>query len=240
MPRPFVTPTPRRLLLLETSHQPGLVGLSVGERLVGQRHLESGRHNGRDLAPAIAALLAEQGWGARDLGGVAIGRGPGSYTGLRVGIMSAKTMAYVVGCPLVALDTFAVIAAQSPAECGRIDIISDAQKEAVYIQGFVREYDKWHANDELRVVEFADWLASRVPDAWVGGPGVVRYRDRLPVGVSLTAPECWSPSLDSLLALAVRRLDAGERDDAFTLEPLYLRASSAELQWRDRIGRTPA
>ena len=233
-----MTPTPRRLLLIETSHQPGLVGLALGDRVVAHRHLESGRHNARDLAPAIAALLAEQGWSPRDLSGVAVGRGPGSYTGLRVGLMSAKTMAYVVGCPLVAIDSFAVIADQSPAACRRIDIISDAQKEAVYVQGFVRDGEHWKASDELRVVGFADWLAGRVPDAWVGGPGVVRYRDRLPADVPLAAPECWSPGLGSLLALAVRRLDAGERDDAFGLEPLYLRASSAELQWRDRIGRT--
>ena len=159
-----MTPTPRRLLLLETSHQPGLVGLALGDRLVARRRLESGRHNARDLAPAVAALLAEQGWAARDLGGVAVGRGPGSYTGLRVGIMSAKTLAYVTGCPLVALDTFAVIAAQSPAECGRIDIIADAQKEAVYVQGFVREGEAWRPADELRVVGFADWLAGRDPD----------------------------------------------------------------------------
>ena len=235
-----MTPTPRRLLLLETSHQPGLVGLSVGERLVGQRHLESGRHNGRDLAPAIAALLGEQGWAARDLEGVAVGRGPGSYTGLRVGIVSAKTMAYAIGCPLVALDTFAVIAAQSPPECGRIDIISDAQKEAVYVQGFLREKVTWQPVGELRIVEFVDWLASRDGSAWVGGPGLVRYRDRLPTDVPIAPADCWSPGLDSLLTLAVRRIDAGERDDAFTLEPLYLRASSAELQWRDRIGRTPS
>ena len=233
-----MTPTPRRLLLIETSHQPGLVGIALGDRVVAHRHLESGRHNARDLAPAIVALLAEQGWAARELDGVAVGRGPGSYTGLRVGLMSAKTMAYVVGCPLVALDSFAVIAEQSPATCRRIDIISDAQKEAVYVQGFVRDGEHWKASDELRVVEFAQWLAGRDPVAWVGGPGVTRYRDRLPSDIAVTPAESWSPALDSLLALAVRRLDAGERDDAFSLEPLYLRASSAELQWRDRIGRT--
>jgi tRNA threonylcarbamoyladenosine biosynthesis protein TsaB len=240
IPRPFVTATPRRVLLLETSHQPGLVGLALGDRLVSQRHLESGRHNARDLSPAIAALLGEQGWAARDLDGVAVGRGPGSYTGLRVGIMSAKTLAYVTGCPLVALDTFAVIAAQSPPECRRIDVIADAQKEAVYAQSFARADEGWQTMGELRVVEFADWLASRDTAAWVGGPGLTRYRERLPVDVSLSPAECWSPGLDALLSLASRRLDAAERDDVYTLEPLYLRASSAELQWRERLGRTPA
>ena len=232
-----MTDTPRRLLLLETSHQPGLVGLAQGKELLAQRRLESGRHNARDLAPAIAGLLSEQGWAASDLDAVAVGRGPGSYTGLRVGIMSAKTMAYVTGCPLVGIDTFAVVAARTPGG-ERIDIIADAQKEAVYVQGFERDGVSWRAIDELRIMEFGAWIDGRDHSTWVGGPGLVRYRERMPEAVVTSQPECWTPGLDSLLSLASVRLDAGERDDPFALEPLYLRASSAELQWRDRIGRT--
>ena len=227
------------MLLLETSHQPGHVGLALGDQLQARRQLASGRHNARDLAPAMAALLGELGWAARDLDAVAVGRGPGSYTGLRVGIMSAKTMAYVTGCPLVAVDTFAILAEQTPPEAQRIDIIADAQKEAAYVQSFAREDVAWKATDELRIREFGEWLESRDPSAWVGGPGLLRYRDRLG-GVAVPPVECWSPGLEALLVLATRRLDLGERDDPFSLEPLYLRASSAELQWRDRIGRTPS
>ncbi len=234
-----MTDTPRRMLLLETSHQPGLVGLALGDRLLARRQLESGRHNARDLAPAMAALLSELGWAARDLDAVAVGRGPGSYTGLRVGIMSAKTMAYVTGCPLVAIDTFAILAEQTPPGAQRIDIIADAQKEAAYVQSFAWEDAAWKATDELRIREFGDWLESLDPSAWVGGPGLLRYRDRL-ADVLVPPVECWSPGLESLLVLATRRLDLGDRDDPFSLEPLYLRASSAELQWRDRIGRTPS
>ena len=187
----------------------------------------------------MAALLSEQSWSARDLDAVAVGRGPGSYTGLRVGIMSAKTMAYVTGCPLVAIDTFAVVAGQTPGG-ERIDIIADAQKEAVYVQGFEREGASWRPIDVLRILEFGAWLEGRDATACVGGPGLARYRERLPGDVVVTPSDCWTPGLDSVLSLARSRLDAGERDDPFALEPLYLRASSAELQWRDRLGRTPS
>ena len=63
-----------------------------------------------------SALLAKQAWRARELDGVIVSRGPGSYTGLRVGIISAKTLAYAVGCKLLAIDTFAAIARQAPAD----------------------------------------------------------------------------------------------------------------------------
>ena len=78
--------------------------------------LDESRRHARDLAPAVRDLLAEQGWPARSLEAVIVSRGPGSYTGLRVGIMSAKTLAYATGCALLAVDTFAVIARQAPPE----------------------------------------------------------------------------------------------------------------------------
>src|SRR5688572_13644244 len=118
-----------RLLILETSHQPGLVALSAGDQLLGERRLDQARRHARDLAPAVAALLAEQGWRGRDLEGVIVSRGPGSYTGLRVGIMSAKTLAYATGARLVGIDTFAAIARQTPAEATVVDVIADAQQD---------------------------------------------------------------------------------------------------------------
>src|SRR5215210_1225790 len=103
-----------RLLILETSHQPGVVALAENDGVRAERCLDEARRHARDLAPAIAALLAAQGWRARELDGVVVSRGPGSYTGLRVGVMSAKTLAYATGCRLLAVDTFAALAVQAP------------------------------------------------------------------------------------------------------------------------------
>src|SRR5262249_57410856 len=95
-----------RLLLIETSSRAGLVALAEGGRLLGQRQLEEARRHARDLAPAVRDLLAGQNWRARDLHAVVVSRGPGSYTGLRVGIMSAKALAYAAGCELLDIRTF--------------------------------------------------------------------------------------------------------------------------------------
>ena len=132
---PAVTDLPCRLLLLETSNQPGLVGLAEGPRLSARRKLESGRHHARDLAPAIAALLAEQGWTARDLAAVVVSQGPGSYTGLRVGIMSAKTLAYVPGCSACSPSTRSPSSPSNPRPgASAVEVIADAQKDSVYVQ----------------------------------------------------------------------------------------------------------
>ena len=228
-----------RLLILETSGRGGFVALAEGPELCGVRRLDESRRHARDLAPATAELLAAQGWKARDLNGVIVGRGPGSYTGLRVGVMSAKTLAYAVGCALIGVETFAVVAAQTPAGADRVDVLADAQQEKVYVQSFGREGGGWRALAALAVRPFADWLAGRASDAWVSGPGLHRWAAKLPAGVPVVDAALWDPQPESLLRLGLARYTAGERDDPFGLEPLYLRPSSAEEQHRARQGSTP-
>jgi tRNA threonylcarbamoyladenosine biosynthesis protein TsaB len=226
-------PSPR-FLLLETSGRVGLVALAEGAVLRAQRRLDETRRHARDLAPAVADLLREQGWKARELSAVIVGRGPGSYTGLRVGLMSAKTLAFATGCTLIGIETFTAIARQVPEECTRVDVIADAQKDLIYVQAFGRAGQEWRPENELAIRPFAQWLAERLPDAWVSGPGLVKWRAKVPAEVPCVAEEEWNPTVESLLVLGLARYCAGERDDVYALEPLYLRASSAEEQWRGR------
>jgi tRNA threonylcarbamoyladenosine biosynthesis protein TsaB len=223
-----------RFLLLETSGRVGLIALAEGADLRAERRLDETRRHARDLAPAVADLLREQSWKARDLAAVVAGRGPGSYTGLRVGLMSAKTLAFATGCTLIGIDTFAVIARQAPAECERVDVIADAQKDLVYVQTYVRAGEAWQAESELAIRPFAEWLTHRRGDAWVSGAGLVKWRPKVPAEVPCVGEESWHPTVASLLVLGLARYLAGQRDDVFALEPLYLRASSAEEQWRGK------
>jgi tRNA threonylcarbamoyladenosine biosynthesis protein TsaB len=225
--------TDPRLLILETSGRRGAVAVAQGERLLGVRALDEARRNARDLAPAISELLRGQGWTAKQLEAVVVSLGPGSYTGLRVGVMSAKTLAYATNCALLGIDTFAAVALQSPAECLRVDVVGDAQKEDVYVQSFARG-EGWRPAGELRIEPFARWLEQRDTEAWVSGPGLAKWATRLPAGVRCAPVESREPAVESLLTLGLARYRAEERDDLFALEPLYLRASSAERQWRGR------
>lgn len=223
-------------MLLETSGRVGQVGLAQGPQLCGTRRLDEARRHARDLAPAVAGLLAEQGWTPRSLAAVLVSRGPGSYTGLRVGIMSAKTFAYTTGCALVAVPTFAAIAQQAPPEAARVEVIADAQQDKIYVECFVRTESslEWQSECPLRIQTLADWLAQRPPDIWVTGPGLHVYASRLPATLGVTAAPTWDPRLESILAIGLARFAAGQRDNLWTLEPLYLRPSAAEEKWKAR------
>ncbi len=223
-----------RLLILETSGRVASVAVAEGNRLLGTRRLDEARRHARDLAPAVAGLLTEQGWRPRDVHAVLVSRGPGSYTGLRVGVMSAKAFAYATGCALLAVDTFAAVALQAPDACDRLDVLADAQQERVYFQPFTREGGVWRPLEELTIVSVTDWLTQRRADAWVTGPGLKKWEGRLPPAVPRVEEARRDPRPESVLRLGLARHRAGERDAVWSVEPLYLRPSSAEEQWQGR------
>lgn len=224
-----------RWLLLETSGRVGQVALAQGEQVLARRLLAESRRHARDLAPAVRDLLAAFAWSPQELDAIAVSRGPGSYTGLRVGILSAKTLAYATGCALLAVETFAVIAAAAPPQVRRLDVLADAQQERVYVQRFQRSAEgaPLEAATPLRIVSLTEWLATAAgtPELAVSGPALAQWAARLPAGLQLLPPSYWEPQPEYLLALASARYQRGERDDLWTVEPLYLRPSAAEEQW---------
>jgi tRNA threonylcarbamoyladenosine biosynthesis protein TsaB len=215
-----------RLLLIETSGRSGFVAVADGAEVRAVRPLDEARRHARDLAPGVAELLSGQGWRARDLDGVVVGRGPGSYTGLRVGIMSARAVAYATGCALQGVETFAAIAMQLPGEATEVDVLADAQQDKVYVQRFTKS-GEWRPVATLDVRPVAEWIA-RGPAQWASGPGLRVVGDRLPAGVVAVPVEWRDPKAESLLRLGMARYEVGDRDNVMTLEPLYARASSAE------------
>jgi tRNA threonylcarbamoyladenosine biosynthesis protein TsaB len=226
--------TSPRLLILETSGRAGFVALAEGPAVTAVQHLDEARRHARDLAPVTAALLGERGWSPRDLAGVVVSLGPGSYTGLRVGVMSAKVLAYATGRALIGVSTFAALALQAPDDAARIDVLADAQQDKVYFQPFTRTAEGWRPTAGLAVVPFAEWLAGRDAGARVTGPGLHRWSPHLPDREMVVPEDRWDPRPEGLLRVGAARYLAGERDDPYTLEPLYLRPSSAEEQWKNR------
>lgn len=208
-------------LLLETSGRGGRVGVAVGGAVVQRADLDPARRHNRDLAPTATTLLNRAGVGFRDLHGVMVSVGPGSYTGLRVGIMSAKAVAYATGCRLVAVPTFPVIAEQL-AEADDLLVIADALQGQMYAQRFQRP-----AAGELGIRPAADVLPTLPDGSWVSGPGVETFAGLIPTGVHTAPPDVRVPGLDALLRVGLR-LAPLSREEMFALEPLYLRGSSAE------------
>lgn len=219
------------VLALETSALAGSVALLDGDRVLEQRELDPARRSAQTLAPALAEVLAAAKIGPRDVRLVATTVGPGSFTGLRVGVTAAKTFAYAVGAEVLGLNTLEVIAAQTPLEllaedAAEIHAVIDAQRKELYVGRFSgREFAPLAAN---AIVPEQAWLDALLPRSVVTGPGLARLEQRLPAGVRLVEQSLRLPQAITVGELAWRDYQRGRRDDLWKLAPAYLRASAAE------------
>ncbi len=220
-----------RWLLLETSELPR-VGLALDGVIVASVELPKGREHNRALVPTVRGLLEQLEWKPAELTGIAVGIGPGSYTGLRIGLMLAKTLAYAVGCRVVAVPSFHWLAA-SVEVADEVDVIADALKQTVYVQKFgpANGVGVRRPLDTLRAEKVLDWIRTIRPDAVVAGPGLELHAAVLPAGVRI-APTDTTAVFASLIAVA-RTLPELTRAELFSLEPLYVRGSSAEEKAKD-------
>ncbi len=218
-----------RWLLLETS-EVARAGLALDGRVVASVELPKGREHNRALVPKVGALLDEQGWKVAELTGIAVGIGPGSYTGLRIGLMLAKTLAYATGCRLIAVPTFHWLAA-SVADADEVDVIADALKQTVYAQKF-GPADAAGVRvplDDLRAVKVIAWVQTLKRGA-VTGPGLDLHAAAVPPIARIV------PATDVFAALiaVARTRSALTREELFALEPLYVRGSSAEEKAKEQ------
>jgi tRNA threonylcarbamoyladenosine biosynthesis protein TsaB len=211
-------------LVIDTASRTGRLGLVRDGVVVGTAALDAARRHARDLTPAAAGLLDAAGVTPAGLTGVVVSIGPGSYTGLRVGITAAKALSYATGCALVPVPTFAAIANRAPAEAANLWVIADALQKQVYLQ----RYRSGEPIEPLEIGAADEWLNGAPPDAWFTGPGVAAFEStNIPQGCRLVPAELREPTVESLFA-ASRGIGPLTRPELFALEPLYLRGSSAE------------
>lgn len=206
--------------------------------------LPTDKRSAQTLAPTIDRLLDETKPERIDC--VAVVIGPGSFTGLRVGIASAKMFAYAIGAKMVGVGTHETIAAAlsvCPDEVigNYVSIGVDAQRGDVVAQRFRRKAeDRFLPIENARLISTSNWFAQMEQETaentdlntdgpiLFAGPALNRWAENVPDGVRLTAKEYWMPSARFAGILADERFKAGRLDDLLTLLPIYSRLSAAE------------
>jgi tRNA threonylcarbamoyladenosine biosynthesis protein TsaB len=218
-----------KILALETSGQAGSVALLDGDALVEERLLPIHDRNAKTLAPTIKDILAAAGWKPSDVRLVAVAVGPGSFTGLRVGVTTAKTFAYAVRAEVVGVNTLEAIAAQTPPNVDRVAVVLDAQRQQVFAAEFARgSTADFECVRETAIVDNDVWLANLDPAVAVSGLGLEKLSARLPANIRVVASEYWTPRAATVGRLGWRTYQAGRRDDLWRLVPQYFRRSAAE------------
>jgi tRNA threonylcarbamoyladenosine biosynthesis protein TsaB len=188
------------------------------------------RSHTASLPMLVERVLREAGLTLEEVQGLAVSIGPGSFTGLRVGLALAKGIAFAGGLPLVGVSTLEALAWGVEAESGTtICAALDARKREVYAALFAPEATgPRRLTPDLALAPEA--LAARLPRpcTLVGDAGEV-YAAQLGARARLLPFATHHPRGGTIARLGGARLAAGATDDAGTLEPVYVRAPDAEL-----------
>lgn len=222
------------ILALETSGFGGSLALLEDGTLLGERILDSQRRHAQTLVPEIQTLLREHAKRPSDCEVLAVSCGPGSFTGLRVGITCAKAMAYATGAKIAAVPTFPCIVAATPESAyeARVQVLLNAQREELFIGSYLRSSSgSWIETQPLRIERADRWLETLTPGDVVTGPGVEPLRQQLSQKCTVLPPEFSEPRAVWVGRVGLELIAAGQVTTCWDLEPYYVRKSAAEEKW---------
>ena len=225
-------------LALDTSGPVGSVAVVRQEgderRVLANEVIEKGMKHGVELFPALERVLAESRITVDDLDLVAVGTGPGSYTGLRVGVTAARGLAYAAHRPLLGVPSCDAWARATPVREATLAVVLDSRTKEVYLAVYRAHGDEWRRDGEPTVLD-PGAASSRIPDdAVLVGDGAAAYPQQLGEHRHLDSPN--RAEATDVARLALERHGRGERQKVDDVVPLYLRRSEAELRWERTHG----
>ncbi|HHY47821.1 MAG TPA: tRNA (adenosine(37)-N6)-threonylcarbamoyltransferase complex dimerization subunit type 1 TsaB [Firmicutes bacterium] len=229
------------LLAIDTATTSGGVALLDGERLVAEYFISGFQARSERLLPTCAMLIRDSGHKLEELGGVAVTVGPGSYTGIRIGVTVAKVMGYLLHIPLAGVITLDVLAHGAGArKDGMVCPLVPAKQDSVYWSLYdagrgmsrVSSFRLSHIEDVLRE------LIELPGNILFVGDGVLVHRSRILQSLGGRA-EISSSANTGLRAgvlaeLGMNLIRQGAGVDAMHLEPFYLKKPEAEVRWEAR------
>ncbi|MCX5662106.1 MAG: tRNA (adenosine(37)-N6)-threonylcarbamoyltransferase complex dimerization subunit type 1 TsaB [Planctomycetota bacterium] len=232
-------------LAIETSSPLGSIALGHGDALLVCAEMPPLSRHAVDLMPTIDALCRRHGVTPGDLGKVYVSAGPGSFTGLRISIATAKTLALALKVSLVAVPTLDVLARNAPPAdvAARLLAVRLNVKAGVAWTGLFRWSDLgpssvWVSASEPSLMTLDQTLAAagETSPLWIlADPAHEDFSRPLPVGASLLAAELAVPQARAVWALGRAAAAEGRFVDASKLDPIYARRPEAEELWDKRL-----
>jgi tRNA threonylcarbamoyladenosine biosynthesis protein TsaB len=238
-------------IAIETSCRYGGVALGLGERLAAKIDFDAASRHATHLVVRLRDLVSSQGLGPSDVNEVYVSAGPGSFTGVRVGITVARTLAQAVpGLRCVAVSSAAAVAQNAAGlDWQHLAVILDAKDDLVYAQTFSRppasqvpprQRGLEMSSAEPAVVPLAEFLAAAPKPLTLIGEGLIYHQiDPAAFGpgqVTPADPSICYPTAEGVWTVGRRLASAGQFTEYHHLLPIYARRSEAERLWDLRHG----
>lgn len=230
--RPLAVGSAPLLLALETAGRTPSAAVLRGSELLASERGPSGRTGAEALLPCIDAALAGAGVALADLDAFAIAVGPGSFTGLRVGVSTLKGLAFGSAQPVAAVSTLAALAYRAPKGRGAAVALLDARRGELYAGVFDVEGALPHAHEPPEGVYTPEQLAAHLPRRCVlVGDGAPLCAESLAerIGPGLVVGLADDAGAESVGRLGLDAIQRGVATTAKRLTPRYIRRAQAEV-----------
>lgn len=233
------------VLGIETSTPAASVTIGSEQGIIASSLVTRGASASDFLLPAIEFLMDQTGLSYRNLSAIAVGLGPGLFTGMRVGVATAKTLAQSLSTPIVGASSLDLLAFDVRYSDKLICPVLDAKRKEVFF-AFYRQVPGGITRETKYMVGSPDRLVAEIQssgeDFLLVGNGALLYSEELD---GLDKVEFGSmayafPRAASLVELSIPRLFREEYDRLFDIEPLYMRRSDAEINWEKKMRRGTA
>ncbi|MDR4505003.1 MAG: tRNA (adenosine(37)-N6)-threonylcarbamoyltransferase complex dimerization subunit type 1 TsaB [Candidatus Scalindua sp.] len=218
-----------KVIGIETSGAIGSVCVCDNDTIVGRKEFGRRLGHGKEIVSSLNFLFQETAGTFHDIDLIAVSIGPGSYTGLRVGVTCAKTLAYSLNRPVIGVPTLDVLAENVTSDVKTFCPVIDARRKSVYACIYVRNDREQKRITDFLLIHPKDLLKILPDHILLFGDGIIPYKDIFAQKSLTVSPDGLGvASAVNVAKLGLKRYEQGERCEIETLEPLYLRKSEAE------------
>lgn len=227
-----------RILAIDTSNQPMSVALMDEEGILAERTTNIKRNHSIQLMPAVDEMMKDAGWKVSDLDRIAVAKGPGSYTGVRIGVTVAKTLAWTAGLELVGVSSLKVLAGNASLKKDNlISPVFDARRGNIYSSlyqvGKNGELNQLEADTHISAEKWADFLAQKEMPVECIGQDIIKHEGAFKQSLGkyfIVGPKNRQiPRAGVLAELAEKEKPV----DIHTFVPEYSKLAEAEQKWKD-------
>lgn len=223
-----------KLLSIETSTKKLSLAVSQDEKILKFRNTQLQRPLSSSIMPSINNILSAAGISLTQLDGFAIGLGPGSFTGLRVGLSTVKGLAFATSKPVVGISSLDILAMNIQGDSDQICTICDAKRKLVYACLYSKEGPVLKRKSDYVLANILDVLKPMKGMTTFIGDGVELFKEDIEKAKNITPTfvdgKLKYPQARYLTPLALQRFQKGKPDDIDRLIPLYLYPDDCQIK----------
>ncbi|MBL7069905.1 MAG: tRNA (adenosine(37)-N6)-threonylcarbamoyltransferase complex dimerization subunit type 1 TsaB [Candidatus Omnitrophica bacterium] len=223
-----------KILALDTSTKFLTLGL-YGEEKFYDYNIDLGRKHSSLLAPTIKRVIGALGWKIQEIDYFACGLGPGSFTGVRIGVSTIKGMAFAKNQPVVGISTLDILARNAPKEFSRKEIVPvlDARRGLLYYSIYAKVNSRLRRMIPYRLATKKKFFKEVRSGSIILGDGLeccLEELHRNSKGMTLLDKDYWYPKANQLVRLAQERIKEGKFCDSSKIKPIYLYPKECQIR----------